>query len=65
MSKKEQYWVTTTRIKINETEQEFKYGDEFPNLKDERRMRRLRKAGMISTVRPTDIPEPLIPVSDL
>ncbi|KKK48335.1 hypothetical protein LCGC14_3146160 [marine sediment metagenome] len=60
MSNKKKYWVVTTRIKINEIEQTFEYGAEFPELEDERRIKRLLDAGMLSTAKPTDIPEPQI-----
>lgn len=54
------FWVTTSRITINETNQKFVYGDEFPNLEDTRRTDRLLESGMISKTRPTDIPAPLV-----
>lgn len=55
------YYVLVQRVKINETEQTFEYGAEFPELLDKRRMARILKAGMVGTTRPTDIPEPTIP----
>lgn len=55
MTKKVKYWVTTTRVKVNETEESFEYGSEFPELKDADRMKRLVDAGMLSTAKPTDI----------
>lgn len=58
MSKNKTYWVTTTRIKINEIEKYFIYGDEFPDLEDKKRMKRLFSAKMISTIKPRDIPNP-------
>ncbi len=54
------FWVTTSRITINETGQQFIYGDAFPDLEDERRTDRLLDADMISKTRPTDIPAPPI-----
>lgn len=58
---KKSYWVTTSLITVQETNQQFKYGDEFPDLEDERRTDRLLEANMISTKKPTDIPIPIIP----
>lgn len=58
---KQQFWVLVSRIEINEIQQIFIYGDEFPNLKDKPRLERLQKAGLIGTSRPTDIPEPPVP----
>lgn len=54
------FWVTTSKITINETNQKFIYGDAFPDMEDERRTDRLLEAGMISKTRPTDIPAPPI-----
>lgn len=58
---KQQFWVLVPRIEINETQQIFIYGDEFPDLKDKPRLERLQEAGMIGKSRPTDIPEQPVP----
>lgn len=58
---KQRFWVLVSRIEINETQQSFIYGDEFPDLKDKPRLERLQDAGMIGTSQPTDIPEPNMP----
>ncbi len=53
------YWALS-RLKHNETEETFEYGDEFPDLKDKEKMEILLNARRISKVKPNDIPKPLI-----
>ncbi len=52
-----QYWALS-RMKHNETEETFEYGDKFPDLKDKQKMEMLLNDGRISKVKPSNIPLP-------
>ena len=58
--KKGKYWVNVTLVEVLGTGEEFKYGAEFPDLKDEARMEKLLKLGIISLKKPSDSPEPIL-----